>query len=322
MDALFQFGIRITQALQTFSPALDGFMGAVSFLGRVEFYLVLIPFVYWTIDRRIGVRAFLILLYVDIVNISLKLFLHQPRPYWLGGVKQLAIEPSYGIPSTHASDSIATYGYFTTRIKENWARVLISVVIFLIGLSRLYLAAHFPQDVLVGWLMGFAVLWAITKWDEKVGNWFRSKSLSFQIGLGFAESILTIIVGLSIRLFISGTPDPASWSSFSADARSVANFFTLGGALFGAISGYALMPHYARFEPTGAWNMRILRYVVGVIGLLVLYYGLDTLFAAITPDETILGYTLRYIRYGFVTFWVTFLAPWIFIKFKLAGSEG
>jgi len=321
MDALFQFGIHITQALQSASPALDGFMNAVSFLGRIEFYLVLIPFIYWTIDRRIGVRALLILIHADFVNMSLKLLFHQPRPYWLGGVKQLTVEPSYGLPSTHASDSIATGGYFITRIKENWVRVLIGVVIFLIGLSRLYLAAHFPQDVLVGWLVGFAVLWAITKWDEHISNWFKSKSLSLQIGLGFVESIIMILIGLLIRILVSGTPDPASWSSFSTDARSVSHFFTLAGALFGTITGYVLMRQFARFESTGTWNARILRYVVGIIGLLALFYGLDKLFAVITPDETVLGYILRYIRYGFATLWATFLAPWIFIKFKLAQPE-
>ena len=88
MDTLFQFGFQIIQALQTLSPALDGFMDSVSFLGRIEFFLVLIPFVYWTIDRRIGVRTLLLLIHADFLNSSLKLLLHQPRPYWLGEVKE------------------------------------------------------------------------------------------------------------------------------------------------------------------------------------------------------------------------------------------
>lgn len=322
METLFQFGIRITQSLQTLSPGLDAFMNAVSFLGRVEFYLVLIPFIYWTIDRRLGVRTLLILLYVDFAGVALKLLLHQPRPYWLGGVKQLTVEPSYGIPSTHASDSIAVGGYFIQRFKENWLRILISAIILLIGISRLYLGAHFPHDVIVGWLIGLVVLWAVAKWGEPIHDWLRSKTLPFQITLGFAGSLLIILTGLLIRLIVSGTPDPVSWSSFTTDSRSVTHFFTLGGALFGTASGYALMRQFARFESSGTWTIRLVRYAVGILGLLLLYYGLDALFAAITPDETALGYALRYIRYGFATLWATFLAPWIFIKLKLAQPEG
>ena len=45
MDALYQFGIHLIQALQTLSPALDGIMNGFTFLGRIDFYLVFIPFV-------------------------------------------------------------------------------------------------------------------------------------------------------------------------------------------------------------------------------------------------------------------------------------
>jgi hypothetical protein len=31
---------------------------------------------------------------------------------------------------------------------------------------------------------------------------------------------------------------------------------------------------------------------------------------------------LRYIRYGAVTFWATFGAPWVFFKLRLAEPEG
>jgi hypothetical protein len=52
--------------------------------------------------------------------------------------------------------------------------------------------------------------------------------------------------------------------------------------------------------------------------VLILYFGLDILFAQIAGDETTAGYLLRYLRYGTVTFWATFGAPWLFLKLKLA----
>ena len=81
MDAIYQFGINLIQSLQTLSPSLDSFMETVSFIGQPEFFLVLIPFIYWTIDRHIGIRSLLVLLYFDSITVSLKVLFHQPRPF-------------------------------------------------------------------------------------------------------------------------------------------------------------------------------------------------------------------------------------------------
>lgn len=321
MDALYQFGIRFIQALQTFSPALDGIMNGFTFLGRIEFYLVFVPFIYWAVDRRIGFRALLLLIYTDFLASSFKLLFHAPRPYWLGGVKELSAEGSYGIPSSHASDSLAVGGYLITQVRQNWARWLIGIVVFFIGFSRLYLGVHFPQDVLFGWLIGFAMLWAFARWAKPVRDWLDGMTIGAQIGLGFLCSLLMVITGFVIRALIAGTPDPAEWSSYSTEARSIYQFITLGGAVFGTYAGYALMRKHARFSAKGTRGLRVARYLVGLVGLLVLYFGLDAAFSAITPDDTMLGYILRYVRYGTATFWATFLAPWIFLKTRLAQPE-
>lgn len=321
MDALYQLGIRFIQFLQTFSPALDGAMNAFTFLGRIEFYLVFIPFIYWAVDRRIGVRTLLILIYTDFISASFKLLFHEPRPYWIGDVKPLSTETTYGIPSSHASDSLAVGGYLIARVKQNWLRILIGVIAFFVAFSRLYLGVHFPQDVVFGWLIGFAVLWAVLKWETLFRDWLDKKTLSTQIALGFLDSLLFAAIGFLIRLIVSGTPDPVSWSQFSVQARTVTHFVTLAGAAFGTYTGYALMRQYARFDTKGRSVKRLARYLLGILGLLVIYFGLDFAFAAIAADETALGYILRYIRYGAATLWATFLAPWVFLKTRLAESE-
>ena len=57
MEALQQLSISLIQALQTLSPSFDGVMNFFSFLGRIEFYLFIIPFIYWVMDKRLGIRA-------------------------------------------------------------------------------------------------------------------------------------------------------------------------------------------------------------------------------------------------------------------------
>jgi len=321
MDAIYQFGIILIQFLQTFSPTLDSLMETISFIGLPEFFLVLIPFIYWTIDRRIGIRSLLVLLYFDSITVSLKVLFHQPRPFWLGGVKQLSAEGTYGIPSGHSGRSLAVSGYLATRIKKNWFWAIVILYILLVGISRLYLGMHFPQDVLGGWLLGILVIWAVTKWDNAVRAWLADKSLSTQIVIGILTALGIVLIGFIARFIVAGMPDPAEWSPYNAEARSATHFFTTGGAVFGAYAGYALMRQYARFDVKGTWGRRITRYILGIVLLLLLHYGLDTAFAAIAPDESTLGYILRFTRYGLDTFWVTFLAPWLFLKTKLAEAE-
>ena len=321
MDSLYQFGINLIQSIQTLSPALDGIMGLGTFLGDPEFFLILFPLIYWSIDRRVGIRALLVMLYFDIINSFFKILFHEPRPYWLGGVKELSAEGSYGVPSGHSGRTLAVGGYLATQVKKNWFWVVAGLYILFVGFSRMYLGVHFPHDVLGGWTVGIFVIWAITKWEGVVRDWLDDKSLSVQIGLGFLDSLGFILIGYLVRFIVAGTPDPAEWSEYATEARSITSFFTLAGAVFGAYAGYALMRQSARFNPKGAMGKRAIRYIVGIVGVLLIYFGLDIAFAAIAPDESTLGYILRYIRYATVTFGVTFLAPWLFLKTKLAEPE-
>jgi membrane-associated phospholipid phosphatase len=321
METLQQISISLSQSLQTLSPALDGVMNFFTFLGRMEFYLIIAPFIYWAIDKRLGIRALLVLIFTDVITSSFKLLFHQPRPYWIGGVKEMSQESSYGIPSSHASDSLAVGGFLAYQVRKNWFRVVMGIVIFLIGLSRLYLGVHFLHDVLFGWLIGATVLWVAIKQSKPISAWIRSKSLSAQIGIGLVASAIIMLLGILIRSIIAGTPDPASWSRFATEARSITHSFTLAGALFGSIAGYALMRKNARFRPAKNWSKRVVSYIIGIVVLVLIYLGLDIAFSTVAEDESILGYALRYIRYALATFWVTFGAPWVFLKTRLTESE-
>lgn len=321
MDALQELGIGLILILQQFSPALDGAMKSFTFLGRLEFYLIIIPFIYWAVDKRLGVRLLLILITSDIIGSNLKLLFHQPRPYWLGRVMMLAKETSYGIPSTHASGSFAVWGYLAYRLNKKWLWTLVGLFIFFIGISRLYLGVHFPHDVLFGWLVGLAVLWAFVRYENQMAAWMNGQRIQTQIGAGFVLSLAVILFGQLVQAWLAGISDPPEWSTFAAQARNPAYVFTDAGSLFGVIAGYTLMKRYARFKNAGSWLQQLGRYVLGMVILLVSYYGLDVLFGMISPDTTLMGYTLRYLRYSTVTFLVAFVVPWIFIKIRLADRE-
>ena len=75
---------------------------------------------------------------------------------------------THSFPSGHATGSMVAYGlvaYVAWRLlPQPWNYVAVTglaTLILLIGVSRVYLGAHFPSDVVVGWLLGAVMLTVI-----------------------------------------------------------------------------------------------------------------------------------------------------------------
>ena len=322
MEVLQGWGIQFIQNLQLLSPALDPYMDFFTFLGKIEFYLLFITFIYWIVDARLGFRVFIVLLSTDILGMAFKHLFRQPRPYWIGDVKHMGhVETSYGIPSTHASDSLSVWTYSAYQARKRWLWVTATAIILLISFSRMYLGVHFPHDIGGGWIIGLVVLFLFITYEKRIANWLNAKPEIYQIWIGFVSSLVFIVIGLIVRLGIAPIPDSESWAHLSTEARSLTSYFTLAGALFGATTGFVLMKKVASFQTQGSWLQKLGRYLVGILGVFIAMYGLDILFGLIAADETILGYILRYIRYGTTTFWAMFGAPWVYLKLKLAKQK-
>ena len=102
MEALYAFGIELSAALQS-AAWLEAPMRFFTFLGTQEFFIFVLPMVYWCIDAGLGIRVGFILLLGNGLNEFAKLALQGPRPYWISAqVKGLGAETSFGVPSGHA----------------------------------------------------------------------------------------------------------------------------------------------------------------------------------------------------------------------------
>jgi len=322
METFFNIGISVNIFFQSLGAWLKTPMEVFSFLGNEYFFLFLLPALYWCVDAGVGLRVGFILLLSTSVNDSLKLALHGPRPYWYSpDVIGYARETSFGIPSGHSQISASIWGMLAATIRKWWAWVIAVLVVLCIGISRLYLGVHFIHDVLLGWLLGGLLLWATLYFWKPVSAWAKKFSLGKQILAAFLFALALILFSVIpfAGLKVSNWQPPELWAQYAIEAVSLNGAFTAGGTMFGLLVGLAWFNRKGGFSAEGpAWK-RIARFLLGAVGVLVFYLGLDILFGLIAPDaEALLPYILRFVRYSVIGAWVSAGAPWLFVRMKLA----
>jgi undecaprenyl-diphosphatase len=165
---LFDSSIRETLH-QAATPALTQAMMAASFLGSFYwlfplglFIFVLFLVIKW---KRDLVLFLLTMAGEQILDPVLKNFFQRARPEVFF---DYPLPTSYSFPSGHAFASLCFYGILawliTTRLKNPLAKTAVwifaALLIFSIGLSRIYLGVHYPSDVVAGYLMAF--IWVVT----------------------------------------------------------------------------------------------------------------------------------------------------------------
>ena len=150
---------------------LTGLMTDITALGgaTVIFMITAAVFFYLLIQRQ---REFMWLILIAtiggaILSFGLKEIFARERPpliYHLLTVKSLSF------PSGHAMMSSVVYltqGALLAKVQSNknlkaYILLVAIILVFLIGISRIYLGVHYPTDVFAGWSAGLA--WASLCW--------------------------------------------------------------------------------------------------------------------------------------------------------------
>jgi membrane-associated phospholipid phosphatase len=323
MTSLFPIEINFTLFLQALGDWLSVPFKLVTSLGNEEFYILIMPLLFWCINSVMGIRAGVMLLLSGGIKDFLKVVIHTPRPYWVDTrVKAITTESSFGMPSGHSMDAASIWGVIAYSIKRRWATWLAILLIFLIGLSRIYLGVHFLLDVISGWLVGGLILWGYLTVEKRIARWINQKSLLIQVLLAFLLSMTLILLALLARLLVSGWQIPIEWTQnallvgdIPVDPLDMSGSITLAGVAFGFLGGLAYWVKRHGLPEIGKKTYKLIfRYLLGMAGLAVIYVGLKL----ILPEEPeLLGQVLRYIRYTLIGVWVTAIAPSIFRKLKI-----
>lgn len=311
-------------ALQTVTW-LEGPMRGFSFLGTKEFFMLVLPILYWCIDARLGKRVAFILLIGTGLNLTLKLASHAPRPYWIStDILALSAESTFGMPSGHAETAAGLWGLMAFSLRRRWAWIAAAALILLIGLSRIYLGVHFPLDVVAGWTLGAVTLWAfVTLWSP-ASEWIARRSVFSQILLCLVLPLLITLPAAALVHSLGSYEVPAEWMANAARAGepfpapvSMDPTITIAAALCGVSLGLVAMQRVGGFSPSGPLWKRVLCFIVGILGIAVLYIGLS---AALPGSDSAVGSTALFIRFALLGFWVAAGAPWTFRLLRLNAS--
>lgn len=330
--SVLQWGISFILAIQNWGDWLILPMNALTFTGNPEFYLLIMPALYWSLDRRLGLRLAVIFLLNLAANLIFKIALHEPRPYWVDPQVRLLSWPEYsfGLPSGHAQNAVVVWGMLAAYLRTAWAWPGAIVLIGLIGFSRMYLGVHYPTDVLGGWILGAVGLLLFFRLERPAATQLNKLGEAWQIAGVFAASVLIILIGGATSSSVSaGWQLPGTWSQTAAvqaatqpiNPFSIGDVITSASTFFGFATGAILLNGRLTFDAGGPWLKRLARYLLGAVVVFVLWQGLGGLFELVAAEESLPGYVLRFIRYGLIGGWISALGPLVFIWAGLAEKQ-
>jgi len=175
----FPGDLRLTLLVQSIdSEALDYIMEWVSLLTggwRAPVLIIAGAIVTWRYLGKWKAGLVLMTWLSSPISSGLKLMVGRPRPT-ADLVLVFQIEPGNSFPSGHAFLAMVFWGFLDylalTRLRSRSLRVLAfsgsTVIILLIGVSRVYLGAHWPSDVIGGYVVGAlfltGLIWLDGKW--------------------------------------------------------------------------------------------------------------------------------------------------------------
>lgn len=148
----------------TLTPIMESISDIASVTSLLVLLLVMVAF---APGRRPGICACLNLGLVLVINQVIKHLVARPRPDGF----RLVAESGYSFPSAHSMVAMAFFGLMVWMIwhygrsrSVRWIGTIgFSLVIVLIGFSRVYLGVHYASDVVAGFCISLAWLAVFTR---------------------------------------------------------------------------------------------------------------------------------------------------------------
>ena len=143
------------------NPLLFKIMNFISFIGSPTFLIptVTISTIFYIYKKRFYMAKLLVSTSLGswILNYILKFIFNRTRPFDFSLVEQGGL--SY--PSGHSMVSMSMYltiAYLLIKYRNASSKLtyaIATILVFFMGISRLYLGVHWPTDIIGGFIMGY-----------------------------------------------------------------------------------------------------------------------------------------------------------------------
>lgn len=292
IEKINNFEVNILETIQkiTGNNIVDKAVEYISLLGEVYLFMVIAILFYWLFNKKGAYKFVTAFLFSTAVTGALKTLIKRPRPFDYAPDKINSIGPKtqgYSFPSGH-SQAAAVITLGTWKLTKNKIiRVLLIFNIILIPLSRLYLAQHYPTDVLVGLLIGILMVLLI---------YFIFDKIKHEEYFGLILSV--VVIGAVIALALT--------KNFSKE------LFQAAGAYIAFSIGYFLEKKFVKYDVKEVWWKQIIKFIIGLAGILLIKEGVKLLMPYTEVATDHINYYLDFVRYFLIGLWATIGAMGLF----------
>lgn len=282
----FQWEVTLMEWLQAnLGSAAISLMSFFSVFGEELPLILIVGFLYWSYDKKLGRIMGLSAIMGLTWNTMIKNVVLRRRPYFdHENINILrVVEPNadiydisaqgYSFPSAHSTNAVTVFGSLAANLRRRWMVIIATIIPILTGISRFVVGAHYPTDVMAGWLLGITSVTVVHILQKRVKSTIRLYGILLVITLpGF---------------FYCRTED----------------YFTSMGLMLGFMGGTLLDDRFVHFENTKKPLFMVLR----VLGGLVVYLVINTLLKLpfskeFLSDGSTAALMIRCARYAIVSF--------------------
>lgn len=144
-------------------PFLDTFMKTITFIGNTMPVIIILIILMMYLNNKNRILLGTSMIMTLIINQIIKYTIKRPRPPIS---ERLISQGGYSYPSGHSMMALCLYGVLIyivyKEVKNKKIKCLLisllSLMILLIGISRIYVRVHYPSDVLGGFLLTISIL--------------------------------------------------------------------------------------------------------------------------------------------------------------------